>query len=99
MASVTSSSTVAEIEAAYIDNGSYVEDASASKCRAFITAARALLIRLPSTATKGANTLSFNLENIKDELKSAQAWLEARDTTGDDLPGPAVTYAQFRTSR
>lgn len=99
MASVTSSSTVAEIEAAYIDNGSYVEDASVAKCRAFITAARALMIRLPSTATKGANTLSFNLENIKEELKAAQSWLEARDTSGADLPGPAITYAQFRSSR
>ena len=99
MASVTSSSTVAEIEAAYIDNGSYVEDQSVTKCRAFITAARALLIRLPSTATKGANTLSFNLENLKDELNAAQSWLEARDTSGDDLPGPAITYAHFRSSR
>lgn len=99
MASVTSSSTVAEIEAAYIDNGSYVEDQSVTKCRAFITAARALLIRLPSTAVKGANTLSFNLENIRKELEDAQKWLEARDTAGTDLPGPAITYATFRSSR
>lgn len=99
MASVTSSSTVAEIEAAFVDNGSYVEDQSVSKCRAFITAARALLIKLPTTATKGANTLSFRVESVQKELERAQSWLEARDTTGDDLPGPGNTYADFRSSR
>lgn len=97
MASVTSASTVAEIEAAYVDNGSYVEDQSVTKCRAFITAARALLIKLPTVATKGANSLSYRVESVQRELERAQAWLEARDTTGDDMPGPARSYADFRS--
>ena len=48
MSTLTSASTLAQVQAAYADNASYVEDNSVAKCRAFITACTILLLKLPA---------------------------------------------------
>lgn len=50
MPSLTSASTLAQVEASYDDNASYAEDASVAKAKAFVTACRILLRRLPAEA-------------------------------------------------
>jgi len=94
---ITGSSTVEEIEKEYLDNSSYGETNDFAKCRLFITACRALIIRLPSTATKGMNSLSYRLESLQRELERAQEWLETRSR--EDAPNYPTTNADFRNSR
>ena len=83
MSTLSSSSTTAEIQAAYDDNGSYEEDGSVTKCAAFITAVRLLIRRLVTEAAHGAERvrLDENLRQYRQELKHAQAWLAAQGGT------------------
>ena len=48
MSALSSSSTLVQVENAYDDNASYAEDESVAKCRAFLTACRILLRRMPA---------------------------------------------------
>lgn len=97
MSTLNGSSTLAEVMASYDSNASYVEDNSLTKARAFITACSILLRRTPSNMEKASNTLSFNVQVVKQERDDALAWLVARDPTAQ--VGPAVTYADFRNFR
>ena len=97
MSSLTGNSTLAEVNAAYDDNSSYVEDNSTTKCRAFITAVRILLRRTPSSMQKASNQLGYNVQVLKEELRDAMEWLMARDASF--RPGPDVTVADFRNFR
>lgn len=99
MSTLTSSSTIAEIEAAYVDNASYVEDKDVAKCRAFITAARILLIKLPVSQAKAGASLTYSIDSVRDALKEAQKWLEDHSTDDDDRAGPRVTRVDFRNFR
>ena len=55
MSTLSSSSTRADVEAAYADDASYVEDASVPKARVFVTACRLLILKYPrSTSTPQA---------------------------------------------
>lgn len=97
MASLSSSSTMAQVEAAYDDNASYAEDDSITKAKAFVTAVRFLLRRLYSSEAFGSASLSTRVDLLRDELRDAQKWLEARDV--DSLPSPRVTRANFQNFR
>lgn len=94
MSTLSSSSTLAQVEASYDDNASWTEDKSTAKARAFVTAARMLLRRLPSSSQKGSNALTFRLDLIRQELAEAQTFLQAHDAT--QLPGPLVTRSSFQ---
>lgn len=95
MSTINSTSTLQEVQAAYDDNASYAEDGDVPKCRAFLTACRTLLRRMPAqTGTREAQ-LQLNPRLIQQE---AQAWLEAHDTTSTPS-GPPVTRVSFENSR
>ncbi len=96
MATVDSSSTDAQVEAAYDDNSSYQEDDSVTKARAFITAARILLRRYFSSDTEDNTSRSRRIESIENELERARKWLELNDSTRSST---SVTYADFRGFR
>ena len=96
MAVVTSSSTEAEIEAAYTDNASYVEDKSTAKAAAFITVCRIMLSR-PSSSGKGTFSASWNRQALLEEIDRAMVWLEGRDTSF--RAGPTVRNPSFRNFR
>lgn len=100
MSTLTGTSTLAEIQAAYADNGSFEEDASPAKARAFITAGRLLLMRLPTSSGHSGNQLQFNLQLIRQEMERARQWLAASSTTGADgsQQSPA-RYASFHNFR
>lgn len=97
MSTLTSSSTITEIEAAYIDNASFEEDSSASKCRAFITACRVLLLKRPSESRHGGSGMTWSMESIRSEMQRAAAWLAAQPDTATD--SAAQSYADFSEFR
>jgi len=78
MSVLTSTSTLAEIKAAYADNASYLEDGSATKARTYITACRMLLMRLPKRVSKGRSQgeeVELNTEILQTQIADAQRFL------------------------
>jgi len=94
MSTLTSSSTLDEVKAAYIDNASYAEDSSVAKARAFITACRILLMRLPKRVSRGGGEeIELNPERIQAELRAAQQYVNANAGVGDG--GAGVRHVDF----
>lgn len=100
MSTLSGSSTLAEIQASYADAASFEEDASPAKARAFITAARLLLMKLPASSGHSGNQLQFNLQLIRAEMDRARQWLSTNGSTGADgsQQSPA-RYASFHNFR
>jgi hypothetical protein len=88
MSTLSGSSTISEVWAAYDDNASYEEDGSAAKCAAFITACRILLRRQPSRSAKtggaggGGSDVQFDPALIAAELERARKWRAVNRTDG-----------------
>ena len=97
MSTLNGSSTLAQVETAYDDNASYLEDNSTAKAAGLITAGRILLRRLPSSSAKGSNALTFRLDLIRQEMQQATEYLLAHDPA--KIPGPLVTSPSFQHSR
>jgi hypothetical protein len=79
--SLTSSSTLVEVQAAYDDNASYAEDGDVAKAKAFITACRILLRRMPKESGTREQHFKMNPELIQKEMDAAQQFVAANDTT------------------
>ena len=93
MSALSSTSTLAEVKAAYFDNASYEEDASATKAAAFITACRFLLLKLPKRARHAdRNEIELEPGQIRNELLAAKAWLAGQ-------AGSGVRFASFESFR
>ncbi|MEM6260149.1 MAG: hypothetical protein AAGI37_17880 [Planctomycetota bacterium] len=78
---INGASTLADIKGQYLDNVDYEETASLSKARLFVSACRALLLKLPANtagARGGAVAMSPGL--IRDEMNQARAWISANNT-------------------
>ena len=100
MAVLSSASTLAQVQAEYVDTASYVEDGSASKCRRFITACRILLLKLPAESGTPQAHFRMNPELIAAELKKAEQWLGGQDTTDSgDTSRPTTSLGSFRNFR
>lgn len=95
MSSLTSSSTDAEVEASYDDNASYEEDASVTKCRAFITAARILVRRYVESIRQGAHELERDVERLQGEITQARSWLAANPDAAGAVGGSSVIHPNF----
>lgn len=80
MSTLTSTSTDAEVEAAYDNNASYFEDRSVDKCGAFITACKILLRRRAVSYTIAGR--SVQRQEIREELKDAQTYFQGRSGGG-----------------
>lgn len=99
MSALNSSSTLAEIQAAYDDNASYAEDGSASKARTFITACRLLLRQTPSRAASGGRggyEVEMDPGLVKDQLDEARRWLAVNDPS---VNGCGIVHANFENFR
>lgn len=96
MSTLSSSSTWAQIKAAYDDNASYEEDASVSKARAFVTACRMILRRLATKAKNGDSEIEFDTRIVQDEMKQAQRYVAAVDPT---LSQGSVVHTTFEDLR
>lgn len=78
MSTITSASTRQQVLDALVDNASYLEDASTSKCAAYITALRVWLRRFAFEESRtGSQSLRFNTQNAEQDLRDAQQWLYA----------------------
>jgi hypothetical protein len=99
MSTLSSTSTDAEVYAAYDDNASYAEDASAAKARAFTTAVRMLLRRLPAESGTREGNVRFDLVTLRAELQEARDWLTANDATATGRGAPVATRAGFNNYR
>lgn len=99
MSTLNSSSSFAEVKAAYMDNASYAEDNSVTKAAAFITACRFLTLLLPGRASKGRQQeieFTANLETIEKQMNAASVWL---DSANAGASGSQFTYADLRDFR
>lgn len=79
MSTLSASSTLTEIEAAYDDAASYAEDRSPAKAKTFITACRLLIRRYVPDAAKGTTrtSLAARIDALKSEMSEARNWLLA----------------------
>ena len=96
VSTLTASSSDTEVKAAYDDNASYVEDASATKARAFITACTILIRRLPNRSSLGGLS-DFELNDLSAERETARKWLAANDRGTDAASG--YVYPDVRNFR
>lgn len=85
MATLSSSSTDAEVWAAYDDNASYEEDGSRAKANAFITACRILKRRLPISGSRAGQSISR--ESLDAESAAAGRWLASNPPTSGGTSG------------
>jgi len=95
MSTLSSSSTLAEVQAAYDDSASYAEDESVGKAAAFITACRVLLRRLPKRAVHGGREteeIELDPAMIRKELSEARRWIADRSTA-------TLRFASFQDFR
>lgn len=77
---VDSSSTLAQVEAAYDDNADYRDSSDISKAREFAKACRILVRRYLSGVSNDGTSVNRNVELIKDQLANVETWLEGNDT-------------------
>jgi len=97
MSSLTSASSLTEIKAAYLDNASYQEDADLAKARAFITACRMLLLKLPQHASQGDGVeVTLDVRMLQNEMNAAKRWI-ANSAAGSI--GGGVRVASFQNLR
>jgi hypothetical protein len=75
MSTLTSSSTDAQVWAAYDDNASYEEDGDRTKALAFLTACKFLIRRKPKRMEHDGRSSDFDAEAIRDEMSAARNWL------------------------
>ena len=98
MSTLSSTSTYAEILAAYMDSAVYEEDADVAKARAFVSACR-MLIRFPSRLQVGGRQAGHEMEidvtTIRAEMAAAQSWIAANDQP----TGGRTTWGNFSNFR
>lgn len=96
---ISSSSTLDEIKAAYLDNATYDEESDAAKARAFIVACRALLLKLPKRARHGGSEeVELTPNEIRGQLEAAKRWLtvNADGTAGSASRVRHISVEEFR---
>ena len=95
MSTLSSTSTDAQVRAAYDDNASYSEDGSLAKAKALVTAIRLLLRRQPkrfASGGRGGEEVELDPKVLQDELRAAQSYIAASSPTG-------VRHASFANFR
>ena len=96
MSTLSSTSTLAEIQAAYDDNGSYLEDASVAKARAFVTACQLLIRRTARRSRHGPAEVEVDVEQLRSDLREARAWLATNDTARHGPRATLVSLEHYR---
>jgi hypothetical protein len=99
MSSLSSTSTDAQVWASYDDNASYAEDVSVAKAKAFTTAVRILLRRLPAESGTREGNVRFDLVTLRAELQEARDWLTANDAAAAGAGAPVAVRAGFNNYR
>lgn len=93
MSAFSSASTIDQLKAGYMDNGTYVEDNSPTKCAAFISCCTLLLIKIPTAARQGDSlAIDMDVGLIRDQLNDARKWLA---TSPASAQGGGVRVSDF----
>jgi hypothetical protein len=91
--SLTSTSTLAEIQAAYDDNSAYDVNGSVSQAKLFVQACRMLMRRMPKMASQDRGSVQLSPELIQQEMQVASAFLASTpDTTSSNITGGGVRH-------
>lgn len=102
MAYLTSSATLAEVQAAYESNATYDLTASVTACKEFIQAGRMLIARMADQSSHGGTSLKESYQRIESQLVKAEAWLVQNDTastTTSTKASDSVRFAAFENFR
>ena len=99
MASLSASSTLAEVKAAYDDNLDYDLVSSVDKAKNFIQAARMLLRRMAEEVAHGDDRIRDDYRKIAAELDKAENWWRASDATAAAAAGGAVRHFSLQDFR
>ena len=78
MATIDSTSTDADITAAYMGNCGYREDDSATMAAAFVTACMAMMARGITRFQHGEEALHFSPEDLRELVKDAQSFIRSK---------------------
>ncbi len=97
MATLDSSSTTAEIAAAYLDNAGYFEDGSVSKAKAFVTACTAMMTRGITVFEHGGERMEFSPRDLRALSAEAQKYVGSNAGIADG--GVGIHHADFREFR
>ncbi len=89
---INESTTQEQAVAGYLANLTYDVDGSASKCRGFIAACRALLVLHPSNWSQSQQQIAFNPQLWQLQLDDALHWLSGHST---DPAAARVKYVSF----
>lgn len=96
MATLSSTSTLAEVLAAYDDNASYEEDGSAAKAKAFVTACRLLLMKIPKRSEwQGVAVTEYDPEQIRQAMEAARVYALANAAPADGGGSYDVIHVEF----
>lgn len=88
--------TLAAARAQFLDNCEYDAHNSASECRAFITACRALVLLIPARVGQGGGKeIEVEIGEIRQQQQAAQAWLASHP----DAASSGVVYPDFHRFR
>jgi hypothetical protein len=75
--------TLASVLTDYEDNADYDTDNSTTKAKAFIAAARKLLVKLAREQQMGGASgerIAFNVSLVREAMQDAQEWLVGQDS-------------------
>ena len=75
-------STLALAKAEYLASAGWFEDQSTSLANRHVTAISALLLLMPNTSIKGANTVGYSKGELLRQKEAAQAYVQANRTAG-----------------
>ena len=95
MATVSSTTTEAQLRAAYLDNCGYREDDSASEASALITVLEAMLDRGIRVIEEGEHRYEFSTGALENSIKRAQQFLANKNTVANG--GSGVKYVRFES--
>jgi hypothetical protein len=97
LSSLNGDSTDAQVWAAYDDNASYEEDGSLTKAKAFITACRILLRRLPKRQKSGGAEIETDPTRLSKEMEEAKQWVASNPSSS--AAAGSVRFADFNGFR
>ena len=70
-----------QVQEDLLDNADFEESGSVSKAKAFITAAKRWLILRPQSSSHQGNSLSMDVNQVRQMLSRAQSYVAANDTS------------------
>lgn len=90
---VDSTSTIAQIVAAIADNASYQENDSLTEAKAFVSAARLYIFKVPKRQKNRSSETELDVKELRAEMKTAQDWIRVKG--GDTSHKRRIVHPSF----